>query len=755
MSKNLLDQTIRRAYHIAQSLNHEFVTLEHVLYSLLEKPQITDILATSGGDVAQLTLLVKNYLNDPHNHSIVDNITPRHTTLLLTTIKHARTQNLFSGRTDVHDYDMLLALFGIKQSHASYFLETCRMDKEKIAEAITETHPDFADQKNSEWRQILDTWAVNLNDRAKNGKIDSLIGRQQELKEIVEVLGKRNKHNVVLVGDPGVGKTQIVEGLAGLIVRGEVPASLESQTIYSLDLAQLVAGTKYRGDFEERLKQVIVALQNLPNTILFIDEIHMIIGAGSSSGSMDAANILKPALSRGEIRCIGSTTEEEYSRHWERDRALTRRFHKISVVEPDVDLCRAICTNAVTTVFNKYHSVEYLAGCVNTAIDLSQRYLGHLKLPDKALDILDQAGSRVRIAAKSTQVTVEDIEHVVENITKTPITRSQASVKTVNNLLDNLAEVVFGQQAACETLAESVWVNRSGLRHAERTQGAYLFAGSTGVGKTMVARMLAQHLGIPLQRFNMSEFQHSHTVSRLLGSPPGYVGYQDGQTGNGELINALIKHGHCVLLFDEIEKAHPDVQHMFLQIMDTGTITSGNGRLVSVRNAWVIFTTNLGSQDREKHSIGFGAGKNNDADVAAIQNWFTPEFRNRLDAVVRFQDLKLADIEKIVRHAIQDLQHRGASRNVKICVNDAAVTLITKRCVQQEQGARVVNKIIEHDISRDLAKEMLWGRLEHGGALMVSTRDQHLHFEYLSENCHILSQESTVEHEVLDPMVFI
>lgn len=734
MSKNRLDQTIRRAYQIAQGLHHEFVTLEHVLCALLEKTDITNLLAASGGDVDQLTTLVKNYLNDQHNHSIVYDIAPRHTTLLLTTIKHARAQNLFSGRTDVHDYDMLLALFGIEHSHASYFLETCRMDKDKIAESISETHPDFAGQKSNQWREVLENWAINLNERASKGRSDNLIGRQHELKEIVEVLGKRNKHNVVLVGDPGVGKTQIVEGLAGLIVRGQVPKSLESQTIYSLDLAQLVAGTKYRGDFEERLKQVITALQNMPDTILFIDEIHMIIGAGSSSGSMDAANILKPALSRGEIRCIGSTTEEEYSKHWERDRALTRRFHKIMITEPDIDLCRAICTNAVNTVFNKYHNVEYQDGCVNMAIDLSQRYIGHLKLPDKALDILDQAGSRVKIAAKTTEVRVEDIEQVVENITKTPITKSETTVKTVNNLLDNLTSVVFGQQKACETLAESVWVNRSGLRHAERTQGAYLFTGSTGVGKTMVARMLSQHLGIPLQRFNMSEFQHSHTISRLLGSPPGYVGYQDGQTGNGELINALIRHNHCVLLFDEIEKAHPDVQHMFLQIMDTGTITSLNGREVSVRNAWVIFTSNLGAEDREKHGIGFHSTKNHDADVSAIQSWFTPEFRNRLDAIVRFDDLEPIHIEKIVRHAIGDLEQRSARRNVKICVNDAAVALITQRCIKHDQGARVVARIIERDISKHLAKEMLWGRLEHGGAVMVATRDQDLHFEYLGEN---------------------
>lgn len=743
MSKNRLDQTIRRAYQIAQSLNHEFVTLEHVLSALLEKPEITDILTASGGDVAQLTTLVKNYLNDSHNHSIVYDVAPRHTNLLLTTIKHARAQNLFSGRTDVHDYDMLLALFGIEHSHASYFLETCRMEKEKIAEAITETHPDFNDAKNSQWREVLDTWAVNLNERAKKGRIDALIGRQQELKEIVEVLGKRNKHNVVLVGDPGVGKTQIVEGLAGLIVRGQVPQSLESQTIYSLDLAQLVAGTKYRGDFEERLKQVITALQNLPDTILFIDEIHMIIGAGSSSGSMDAANILKPALSRGEIRCIGSTTEEEYSKHWDRDRALTRRFHKISVGEPDVDLCRAICNNAVSTVFNKYHKVEYQEGCVNTAIDLSQRYIGHLKLPDKALDILDQAGSRVKISAKTSQVTVQDIEQVVENITKTPITKTQEQTKTVNNLLDNLCNVVFGQKTACETLAESVWINRSGLRPQDKTQGAYLFTGSTGVGKTMVARMLAQHLGIPLQRFNMSEFQHSHTVSRLLGSPPGYVGYQDGQTGNGELINALIKHSHCVLLFDEIEKAHPDVQHMFLQIMDSGTITSLNGREVSVRNAWVIFTSNLGAQEREKHTIGFGSTKNSQADIAAIEQWFTPEFRNRLDAVVRFQDLGDAEIEKIVQQAIDELKQRSLRKNVKICVNDAAITLLSQRCIKQQQGGRVVNRVIERDISKHLAKEMLWGKLQHGGAVMISVRDQELHFEYLAENREIACEQDS------------
>lgn len=747
MSQNRLEFTIRRAYQLAMDLNHEFVTLEHVLAALLEKPDICETITRSGGQLEELKTQLQQYLKNSKNHIIVDNLTPpRHTTLLVNTIKQAKTQNLFTGQGDVHDFDMLLALFGIEHSHASYFLEKANVDKVAVADIIiNQSANSNANSKKEQFLQALDMYAVNLNKKAQDGKLDQLIGREAEVNEIVEVLSKRNKHNVILVGEPGVGKTQVVEGLAGRIVAGDVADSLRDKIIYSLDLAQMVAGTKYRGDFEERLKQLILALQNLPDVILFIDEIHMIMGAGSAnSGGMDAANILKPALSRGEIRCIGSTTDEEYRKHWERDRAMSRRFHRISIMEPDIKLSELICENAANTVFSKYHGVEYQFEAVQAAVSLSVRYLNQLRLPDKALDLLDQAGSRHKISGKTSPITAIDVQNIIETLIKAPITQPDKQDDKLMNLLDNIQEKVFGQAEACEMLAESVWVSRSGLRAPDKTQGSYLFTGSTGVGKTMVARMLARELGIPFVKFDMSEFSEKHTISRLLGSPPGYVGYQDGQTGGGELINFLEKHAHCVLLFDEIEKSHPEIQHMFLQIMDTGDVTSQNGKKVSVRNSWVIFTSNLGAAEREKNNIGFFANNKSDADVEAVKSWFSPEFRNRLDAVIRFNELRPKHMLDIVKGILEELNGRAQERGVKICTNDDAISWLAKRSYDKLQGARIAHRTVEKTIMKPLSKEMLFGRLNQGGAVMISVRDDDIHFEYFSNINNQVSDENLV-----------
>jgi ATP-dependent Clp protease ATP-binding subunit ClpA len=756
MSQNRADNTTRRAYQVALSLKHEFVTLEHILYALLEKQEICDLVEKAGGQVEDLKKFVNEYLNAPNNHIIVENLTsPRHTTMFVNTLKQAKLQSLFGPRDDVHDFDLLLALFGIQHSHASYFLEKARVDKMAVVELVTaQAETGQQEQKSQHAQETLEKYTINLNARALENRLDPLIGRETEVAEIVEVLSKRNKHNVILVGDPGVGKTQLVEGLARRIVANEVPASLADKTIYSLDLAQLVAGTKYRGDFEERIKNLISALQALPDAILFIDEIHMIMGAGAgSSGSMDAANILKPALSRGEIRCIGSTTDEEYRKHWERDRAMSRRFHRINIMEPDIALSMDICTAASETVFAQYHGVEYRADAIRAAVELSVRYLTQQRLPDKALDLLDQTGSRHKIAGTSGQITAWHVQKVVENLIKAPITQPDDKQDNLRNLLDNLNGKVYGQAQACETLSDSVWVARSGLRAADKTQGAYLFTGPTGVGKTLVSRMLAQQLQVPFVKFDMSEFSEKHTLSRLLGSPPGYVGYQDGQAGSGELINILEKHPHCVLLFDEIEKAHPEIQHVFLQVMDTGDVSSQNGKKVSVRNAWVIFTSNLGAADREKNGMGFGATSDTQADVQAVNNWFTPEFRNRLDAVVRFNSLKMEHMLEIVKTIVEEINIRAQQRGVKICANPQALEWLAERSYDKLQGARVAHRTVQQRIMKPLSKEMLFGRLSHGGAVMISVHNQELHFEYFSNSNgnitvqteHLLVESATLE----------
>jgi len=752
-----MEDTIRRAYAIAIGLQHEYVTLEHVLAALLEVDDIQDVITKAGADLTELTRITTEYLNDKKNHVIVMNVTqPRHTTILVNAIKLAKAQSLFGTREGIHNFDMLLALFGIEHSHASYFLDKVGLDKHELADIMNNSDAAIGKEsppniKLSEAWKILDTYAVNLNEKARDGKLDRLIGRETELSEIIEVLSKRNKHNVIMVGEPGVGKTQVAEGLAGRIVEGTIPETMLSKVIYSLDIAQLVAGTKYRGDFEERLKMLISSLQLLPEVIMFIDEIHMIMGAGGgSSGSMDAANILKPALSRGEIRCIGSTTEDEYRKHWERDRAMSRRFHRVNINEPDHALAMEICQASADNVFSKYHGVTYQSAAIKAAVDLSVRYLTSHRLPDKALDLLDQTGARHKISGSTEEITASHVEQVVETLINAPITQPDKNDTALSNLLMNLNSKVFGQESACETLAESVWISRSGLRAPDKTQGSYLFTGSSGVGKTMVATMLAKQLDIPFHKFDMSEFSEKHTISRLLGSPPGYVGYNDGQTGSGELINYLEKNTHCVLLFDEIEKAHPEVQHMFLQIMDTGEVTSQNGKKVSVRNAWVIFTSNLGAAQREKSSIGFFAGNNNDSDIEAVRSWFTPEFRNRLDATIRFNNLLPEHMLLIVSGIVNEISERALQRDVKIIVNRDAMEWLADRSYDREQGARVAHKMVQQYLQRSISKEMLFGKLSGGGAVMISVRDKELHFEYFSSSSDTVLDEPLFINLTLD-----
>jgi ATP-dependent Clp protease ATP-binding subunit ClpA len=573
----------------------------------------------------------------------------------------------------------------------------------------------------SDARMIVSQFAINLNQRARQNKIDPLIGRQSEVGQIVEILARKNKNNVLLVGHPGTGKTQIVEGLARLIVEKTVPTALLDKEIWSLDVSSVVAGTKFRGDFEERMKNLITALRSLPNVILFVDEIHMIMGAGGggSQNSMDVANILKPALGRGEIRTIGSTTFEEYRKHFEKDRALLRRFQKQDVHEPSSDDAKLILRGLLAG-FEKYHGVSYHADIPSSAVDLSVKYVHDRYLPDKAIDLVDAAGAAAKIQGAAT-VSVGDIETQLSKMAKIGVdVVQQQQTDVTRDLMSNIQQKLFGQPRAVEQVVETVWMSLSGLRENTKTMGSFLFSGPSGTGKTELARLLAQQLNYQFVRFDMSEFQEKHTVSRLIGSPPGYVGYADGNAGSGALINALEQNPQCVLLMDEIEKSHPDVTNIFLQAMDRGMITSSNQKTVSLQNTILIFTSNLGAADMERNAVGFGRQAREGEDTSAIQQFFAPEFRNRLDAIVSFGKLTSDTCELVVDKFVRELNSMCEAKNIRITVDPAAKKWLVSNGFDSAMGARPLGRCIDAHIKKPLAKEILFGKLTSGGSVLVT-----------------------------------
>ena len=656
------ETALSRSYQLAAQRNHELVTLEHLLAALLEDKDIRVLITRNKGDIEGLITDNLAWLDSPENHVIVKSsqYNPRHTTLLMNVVKKAKTQSMFSGKPEVAATDLLMAIYGINDSPAAYFLDKHTPGREALVEYLGKSSSienDLMDAKEAE--DTLRTYCINLNDRAQQGKIDPLIGREREVEHITQILARRNKHNVIMTGDPGVGKTVIVEGLARRIMDKDVPDTLLDKTIWSIDIASLVAGTKYRGDFEERMKQIIKALQSLPTAIAFIDEIHMIMGAGGGGGggAMDAANMLKPALSRGEIRCIGSTTQEEYRKHFEKDRALARRFQKIDINEPTVEDAKRIL-RGIVKFYEKYHSVTYDAAALDAAVELTAKHIHDRFLPDKAIDIIDSAAAWQRIRPEElriTNITRREIEAEVSRVAKIPATTVKVSeVDKLAKLESDLKNVVFGQDEAMDNLVNSIYMSRSGLRENDKTIGSFLFVGPSGVGKTEAAKQLSLSLGIDFVRFDMSEYQERHSVSKFIGSPPGYVGYGDGSAGSGLLINTLEKSPHCVLLFDEIEKASPDVYNIFLAMMDHGMVTSSNGKTVSARNAIVIYTSNLGAADMEREQIGFNHSSVRDEDTKAVNGFFTPEFRNRLDAVVRLGNKDKHDHRE--RHACESME---------------------------------------------------------------------------------------------------
>ena len=735
-----LEAIIQRSYQIASQRKHELVTLEHLLSALLEDKDIQQLIVRNNGNLEALNEENTNWLDNAQNHVIVkhDQYQPRHTTLLMTVVKKSKTQSIFSGKQDLNPIDLLLAMYGISDSPASYFLDRYAPSKDTILDYVnqsTEFDSDMLDPAESE--EILRTYCVNLNDRARQGKIDPLIGRETEVEAITQILARRNKHNAIMIGDPGVGKTVIVEGLAKRIVENDVPETLANKTIWSIDMSSLVAGTKYRGDFEDRMKQIIKALQSSPDAIAFIDEIHMIMGAGaggSSNGSMDAANMLKPALSRGDIRCIGSTTQEEYRKHFEKDRALVRRFQKLDINEPSIEDSKRIL-HGIAKYYEEYHGIVYESSALDAAVDLTAKHIHDKFLPDKAIDIIDSAAAWQAIKPLDKRldaITKREIEVEVGRVAKIPVTTVKSSEADKLSRLDrDIKNSVFGQEEAIDRLVDSIYMSRSGLRENDKTLGAFLFTGPSGVGKTEAAKQLAQTLGIEFVRFDMSEYQERHSVSKFIGSPPGYVGYGDGSAGSGLLINTLEKSPHCVLLFDEIEKAHPDVYNIFLQMMDRGMITGSQGKSASARNAVVIFTSNLGAAAMEKDLIGFGNAQSRDEDTKAVNTFFTPEFRNRLDAIIRFNKLSKDNMSRIVDKFLGQLNELSSKKRVNVVVDTAAKEWLIDKGFDPKMGARPLARIIAEHIKKPLSREMLFGKLKDGGAVTVRLVDSKLEFEYM------------------------
>ncbi len=747
LSRNL-EQTLHRALALAAERRHEYATLEHLLLALTEDQDAAPVFKACGVDLAQLrqdlTSFVDNELQSLKTTSTTD---PKPTAGFQRVVQRSVIHVQSSGREEVTGANVLVALFSERESHAVYFLQVqdmTRLDAVNfIAHGIAKVPGENkrravqgADDESGgekvvrKGHEALETYCVDLNRKAADGRTDPLIGREAEIERTIQILCRRNKNNPLFVGDPGVGKTALAEGLAWRINRGEVPDVLKAATIYALDMGALLAGTRYRGDFEERLKNVISEIEGIPGAVLFIDEIHTVVGAGATSGgSMDASNILKPSLASGSLRCMGSTTYKEYRNHFEKDRALVRRFQKIDIYEPSIEDSVKIL-HGLKSCFESHHKVKYTSEALRAAVELSSRFINDRKLPDKAIDVIDEVGAaRMLLPAnkRRTTVTLRDVEEVVAKIARIPPKSvSSDDRKALQTLERDLKTVVFGQDNAITALSSAIKLARAGLRDPEKPIGCYLFSGPTGVGKTEVARQLSQILGIDLVRFDMSEYMERHSVSRLIGAPPGYVGFDQG----GLLTDAIDKQPHAVLLLDEIEKAHPDLFNILLQVMDHGRLTDHNGKSVDFRNVILIMTTNAGAADLVKPVIGFEREERVGDDMDAIERMFTPEFRNRLDAIIPFAGLSPEVVERVVDKFVIQLEAQLADRQVVIELSDEARKWLAGKGFDQRFGARPLARVIQENIKKPLAEELLFGRLEKGGIVRVTIVDGKPAFEY-------------------------
>ncbi|MFB9222304.1 ATP-dependent Clp protease ATP-binding subunit ClpA [Paracoccus cavernae] len=736
-----LEQAIHAALALANENHHELATLEHLLLALTDEPDAVKVMQACNVDLTELRRMLVEFIDDDLSTLVTDvegsEAVP--TAAFQRVIQRAAIHVQSSGRTEVTGANVLVAIFAERESNAAFFLQEMDMTRYDAVNFIAHgvaKNPDFSETRSiqgaedsTEQEQVeassnkeetaLAKYCVDLNKKAVKGDVDPLIGRADEVDRCIQVLSRRRKNNPLLVGDPGVGKTAIAEGLALKITRGEIPEVLSKSTIYSLDMGALLAGTRYRGDFEERLKAVVKELEEHPDAILFIDEIHTVIGAGATSGgAMDASNLLKPALSGGKLRCMGSTTYKEFRQHFEKDRALARRFQKIDVNEPSVPDAIKILMGLKTS-FEQHHDLRYTNDAIKTAVELAARYINDRKLPDSAIDVIDEAGAAQHLVSESKRrktIGTKEIEAVVAKIARIPpknVSKDDAAV--LKDLEKTLKRVVFGQDAALDALSSAIKLARAGLREPEKPIGNYLFAGPTGVGKTEVARQLADALGVELLRFDMSEYMEKHAVSRLIGAPPGYVGFDQG----GMLTDGVDQHPHCVLLLDEIEKAHPDVFNILLQVMDHGKLTDHNGRQVDFRNVILIMTSNAGASDMQKAAIGFGRDKREGEDTAAIERTFTPEFRNRLDAIISFAALSREVIIKVVDKFILQLEAQLIDRNVHIDLTPEAADWLAEKGYDDKMGARPLGRVIQEHIKKPLAEELLFGRLTKGGVVRV------------------------------------
>lgn len=739
-----LEFSLNLAFKNAREKMHELMTVEHLLLALTDNPSTAKVLRACGADIDRLKRELAEFIDE--TTPLLGPDDPRETQASLgfqRVLQRAIFHVQSSGKKEVTGANVLVAIFGEPDSHAVYLLNKQNVARLDVVNYIShgiskvaqdnesETPPPAEEEEQAEAtaRSPLDTFATNLNEQARLGKIDPLIGRAEEIERTVQVLCRRRKNNPLFVGEVGVGKTALAEGLAKMIVDGQVPEPLANAVVYSLDLGALLAGTKYRGDFEKRLKAVMTQLRRQPGAILFIDEIHTIIGAGAASGGvMDAANLIKPVLASGEMRCMGSTTYQEYRGIFEKDRALARRFQKIDIKEPTVEETVQIL-EGLKTRFEEHHNVKYTSHALRAAAELAARYINERHLPDKAIDVIDEAGAVQRLlpaAKRKTQIGVPEIEDVVAKIARIPPKTVSSSDKDVLvNLERNLKMVVFGQDKAIEQLSTAIKLSRSGLAHVEKPIGAFLFAGPTGVGKTEVTRQLAKMLGVELIRFDMSEYMERHTVSRLIGAPPGYVGFDQG----GLLTEAVNKHPYAVLLLDEIEKAHPDVFNLLLQVMDHGTLTDNNGRKTDFRNVVLVMTTNAGADRMSRPSIGFTKQNHSSDGMEAIRKMFTPEFRNRIDVVIQFQPLAEEVIDHVVDKFLVELQAQLDEKRVSLDVDAAARRWLAKRGFDPEMGARPMARIIKEHIKKPLAEELLFGRLAKGGRISITLSNDELSFE--------------------------
>jgi ATP-dependent Clp protease ATP-binding subunit ClpA len=731
-----LEYCLNEAYQKARDARHEYMTVEHLLLSILDAPRVREILKACGADLARLQSDLQKFIDETTPALAADDDREVQPTLGFQRVLQRAVFNVqSSGKKEVTVANVLVAIFSEKQSHAAYLLSLQDVARLDVVNYISHGLPSSGDAREPSREEgiatgqeagedggtaVLEKYTINLNAQAAAGRVDPLIGRQMEVQRTIEILCRRRKNNPLYVGEAGVGKTAIAEGLARLVVERKVPEVLAGCTIYALDMGALIAGTKYRGDFEKRLKGVVAELKKRPGAILFIDEIHTVIGAGAASGGvMDASNLIKPVLASGELRCIGSTTYQEYRGIFEKDRALARRFQKIDVIEPTipetVDILRGLKTR-----FEEHHGVSYADEALIAAAELAARHINDRHLPDKAIDVVDEAGASLRLrpeGERESTVTVAQIEAVVARIARIPPKNVSTSDREVlANLQRNLKLVIFGQDAAIDALAAAIKMSRAGLGNELRPVGSFLFAGPTGVGKTEVTRQLAIALGVEFLRFDMSEYMERHTVSRLIGAPPGYVGFDQG----GLLTEAISKQPHCVLLLDEIEKAHPDVFNLLLQVMDHGTLTDNNGRKADFRHVIIVMTTNAGAAEMSRASIGFTLQDHAPDAMEAVRRIFAPEFRNRLDAIIQFASLDPPTIERVVEKLVIEVEAQLEQKAVSLHVDDDARRWIAARGYDATMGARPMARVLQEHVKRPLAEELLFGRLVGGGSVNVS-----------------------------------